>query len=376
MRPYVLTVFALMLVSACAEPKCPSGYMQYGDVCRRCKPGEERERGQCVMVWDGGDSVDAGSKPDEPSDDAEATRDSGAAEMDADNSQPVDQDAGLSGGDSSCCLGQDGGDATIGLADAAHSDATVVDNGINDCEPNPCQRGGTCVDGPATYACTCPSGSTGTRCELDICGNTNVLTSADLLAARQCAEVQGNLSISTQGLGSITASDFPHLRKVTGDLLVGPIPGSARTPQVELITLPQLQTIEGGLSVTAASSLRELHLPALTTVGTSADANRRFYFTLDAEMQVLDLPVLTTINGSMEMRTLSKLCTLKIGALTRVTGTVLLLGMPNVPASTFEPATSAALGAVTQDLIGCCFPTDDVKCDGVTQADLDAFCGC
>lgn len=35
----------------------------------------------------------------------------------------------------------------------------------NDCSPNPCQNGGICVDGCASYTCQCPSNYTGTNCE-------------------------------------------------------------------------------------------------------------------------------------------------------------------------------------------------------------------
>src|SRR3954447_7760627 len=47
--------------------------------------------------------------------------------------------------------------------------------GSDPCTPNPCQNGGTCSSGPARtqgsgnpYTCTCPSGWTGTNCEVDI----------------------------------------------------------------------------------------------------------------------------------------------------------------------------------------------------------------
>ena len=36
---------------------------------------------------------------------------------------------------------------------------------INDCMGKPCNNGGTCTDGIATYTCTCPGGFTGRDCE-------------------------------------------------------------------------------------------------------------------------------------------------------------------------------------------------------------------
>ena len=37
---------------------------------------------------------------------------------------------------------------------------------INECQPNPCQNSGTCVDGIAAYTCTCALGFTGHDCEI------------------------------------------------------------------------------------------------------------------------------------------------------------------------------------------------------------------
>jgi hypothetical protein len=39
---------------------------------------------------------------------------------------------------------------------------------LDDCASNPCQNGGTCVDGVASYTCTCPAGWTGTNCQQQV----------------------------------------------------------------------------------------------------------------------------------------------------------------------------------------------------------------
>ena len=36
---------------------------------------------------------------------------------------------------------------------------------IDDCKDNPCNNGGTCQDGIASYRCVCPPGFTGHDCE-------------------------------------------------------------------------------------------------------------------------------------------------------------------------------------------------------------------
>ena len=35
--------------------------------------------------------------------------------------------------------------------------ALYFTTGLNECEPNPCQNGGTCVDGVQNYTCNCAS---------------------------------------------------------------------------------------------------------------------------------------------------------------------------------------------------------------------------
>ena len=52
---------------------------------------------------------------------------------------------------------------------------------IDDCKDNPCNNGGTCQDGIASYTCLCPLGFNGTDCEISIALDTLELTSINHL---------------------------------------------------------------------------------------------------------------------------------------------------------------------------------------------------
>ncbi len=47
-------------------------------------------------------------------------------------------------------------------------EGTRCETNVDDCTPNPCQNGGTCVDGVASHTCVCAAGFTGDGCEADV----------------------------------------------------------------------------------------------------------------------------------------------------------------------------------------------------------------
>ena len=39
----------------------------------------------------------------------------------------------------------------------------------DDCDPNPCQNGGSCIDAVGSYKCVCEDGYTGDNCQTGMC---------------------------------------------------------------------------------------------------------------------------------------------------------------------------------------------------------------
>ena len=44
-------------------------------------------------------------------------------------------------------------------------EGTLCNSNIDECSPDPCQNGGTCIDGMNSYTCVCMDGYNGTNCE-------------------------------------------------------------------------------------------------------------------------------------------------------------------------------------------------------------------
>ena len=71
----------------------------------------------------------------------------------------------VANGTAACTAGVCG----VASCDAGYRDAGTSCVNIDDCAPNPCQNGGSCVDGVASYTCTCAGGFTGVNCEIGGC---------------------------------------------------------------------------------------------------------------------------------------------------------------------------------------------------------------
>jgi hypothetical protein len=147
------------------------------------------------------------------------------------------------------------------------------------------------------------------------------------------------------------------------------------SPLLGSVTFGSLRTVEGMVMAgqTHTGSLKDLHFPALTTIGTTADTTRRFYFLQLPDTRVIDFPSLTTINGSAEIGILPKLCTVNLTRVTRVTGNLTLQLIPNAPSSAFNPLRNGMPMSLTQNQIGCCSISDRLACDSFTNT---SSCGC
>lgn len=70
-------------------------------------------------------------------------------------------------------------DAFAGLYNISDMLMRAVCNAENECESNPCQGGGTCINGINGYKCRCPTGRSGTNCERSCDGKADIVFVVD-----------------------------------------------------------------------------------------------------------------------------------------------------------------------------------------------------
>ncbi|MEW5851040.1 MAG: HYR domain-containing protein [Myxococcota bacterium] len=80
-----------------------------------------------------------------------------------DNTADLDEECDGADLRSQTCQDQGYEHGTLSCTGACTLDLTACTNDA--CSPDPCQNGGTCVDGVGTYSCSCPEGYSGTNCE-------------------------------------------------------------------------------------------------------------------------------------------------------------------------------------------------------------------
>jgi hypothetical protein len=361
------------VVAACADPQCPDGDTSYRN---------EDGGSQSVSAVEGDDASmaaeDEASSPDNistdstreaaPADDTsvDAGREAGDAGREA---RPPDEPNALDG-DTALAAAVDA--AAPVDADVA-SDVAVTDPGTVTCASQPCQNDSACTDEPSGFRCSCPEQFIGERCEARTCTTTFLRTADDLAKARSCAEIEGDLTVTSAGIGAITASDLPYLTKITGHFSISGLANNGvETPRLRALTLPKLREIGGSLAValTGAGSVIDIRFPALTRVGGGV-------VFADTETRRLELPALRTVDGGFVLAGLKRLCTLEIGAIERISVELKLADIFNLPASALEPlrrAFSATPSA--ENRIGCCLAVDTKCPERFSMEDRDAFCGC
>ena len=121
-----------------------------------------------------------------------------------------------------------------------------------------------------------------------------------------------------------------------------------------------LKSVGGMLQIASIATLETASFPALTTIGgASVEGRLNVMF---SGLRRLDLPALTTINGSAELRSLGSLCSVNMRRVSRVTGRVDIDTLPNVPFSALSALRNASGSNNSVLTAGCCYPSDSLGC--------------
>lgn len=366
-----VAVLLYMGVAACGEEPCPPGYTKR-DICYRNKDGGAQDTSK---VGSDDASADADADGNAGSGDRTAV-DAGDQRRPSDEPDEIKSDATTPSGDAAA--------ADAAPPDAAPVDgATVIDAGDErdaavgagpvTCASNPCQNGGSCTDQPSGFHCSCTEPFMGQQCEARTCSTTYLRTPDDLMKAKSCAEIQGDLTITSAGIPSITENDLPYLTRITGHFSMSSLANNGvETPRLRRLTLIKLREIGKSLNVaqTGQGSVIEMRFPALTHVEGGVVLG-------NTETRILELPALRTIGTGFWLTALRQLCTLEIDAIEEISGTLMLVDVVNLPTSVLEPVRRAFSGTPTDDSrIGCCLPVDSKCVGGLSIEDRNAFCGC
>jgi hypothetical protein len=384
---YLVAVAVTLSLWSCSEPRCPSGYMQFGDICRRCKLGDSWEDGGCVGRGDAGDPTttpesDADAEREEERWDAEAVGDAGAM-LDADETKEsytgAVTDAAFDAGSDAALDASDDRDECVPCENegqcendgtryscrcAPGFDGPQCQRNIDECAPNPCQNGGTCRDRVNGYTCSCPSPFTGDQCELEICATVSIHSRADLSKYKSCSEVTGDLNIQPD-FPELGSTDLSHLATVRGGLTIF---ATSSTPQK--ITLQALTTVEGALTFTGSpNNLKELRLPSLKALGAATGAVAH---QIVGYANVIEMPQLETIYGNVGLVN-GQLCSADLRRVQRVAGNLMMSALPNLPYSSVAPLIEAVEGAASTNPIGCCTFVDTKNCESFDRAMCSSF---
>lgn len=200
-----------------------------------------------------------------------------------------------------------------------------------------------------------------------ICASLLVRTDAELAAASECDEVDGDLKVDLSESPDVRELDLPRLREVSGSLVVV-LP--AALERVALPALTAVGTAGRGSAVEIgfdSGGLRRVELPALREVHGS------FGVAALPGLEVLDTAALVRVDGLLLMESLPSLTELSFGSGLVVGGQLIASGLCSLPASALleqrigvdEPAELRGLGCCTESAFGC--PYSGCACDALGQ---------
>ncbi|XP_066493893.1 fibulin-7-like [Tiliqua scincoides] len=81
-----------------------------------------------------------------------------------------------------------GSETRVCLENRTWSGQQPLCKSINDCASNPCANGGTCVDGILRYSCLCPSGWSGSTCQVPLYSYWVTLSNSSFHRQPRCAD--------------------------------------------------------------------------------------------------------------------------------------------------------------------------------------------
>ena len=131
-----------------------------------------------------------------------------AVDITTDNQSSYDD--GYTAGAASALTCQNGGSPVCSCLAGYSGDSCETD--VDDCAGDPCQNGGTCIDGVNAYTCTCATGFEGTNCEeaLPVCGDVLCYNGGF------CASEDGEgACVCAPGFGGATCEDTIDCATIT-----------------------------------------------------------------------------------------------------------------------------------------------------------------
>lgn len=211
------------------------------------------------------------------------------------------------------------------------------------------------------------TGYSGAECDTRICMGPITINNTSLLASyADCSEVRGDLTIGVGGFATIDANHFTKLTRITGNLTFSAFLASGST-QLRTATMDKLESVGGSVSASTGSSETVFRFPRLRTIGGD--------LTISAgRARGVIAPALTSIANLSVQDDNSTLCTLDL-PVARITGTLMLWYIANVPASAVSGLRQRAAATDLTD-IGCCYVTDNLNCQGEVPAGPPWCGGC